>query len=43
VGFRIEDFEEPSITDRGRRELPPSLAESALRVPWSCVFKLVKT
>jgi SAM-dependent methyltransferase len=43
AGFRIEDFEEPSITDRGRRELPPSLAEGTLRVPWSCIFKLVKT
>jgi SAM-dependent methyltransferase len=42
AGFRIEDLEEPSITDRGRRELPPSLAERALRVPWSCIFKLVK-
>jgi ubiquinone/menaquinone biosynthesis C-methylase UbiE len=42
AGFRIDEFEEPSITERGRRELPPSLAARALRVPWSCIFKLVK-
>ena len=42
AGFRVDAFEEPSITERGRRELPPSLAERALRVPWSCIFKLVK-
>lgn len=42
AGFRIEDFGEPSITERGRKELPPSHVERALRVPWSCIFTLVK-
>jgi SAM-dependent methyltransferase len=42
VGFRIDDFEEPSITARGRRELPPSRIQHTLRVPWSCIFRLVK-
>jgi SAM-dependent methyltransferase len=42
AGFRIDDFEEPSITARGRRELPPSRIEHTLRVPWSCIFRLVK-
>jgi SAM-dependent methyltransferase len=43
AGFRVGEFEEPSITERGRQELPPSLAERALRVPWSCIFKLIKS
>jgi hypothetical protein len=42
AGFRIDDFEEPSITECGRAELPLSHVHSALRVPWSCIFKLVK-
>jgi ubiquinone/menaquinone biosynthesis C-methylase UbiE len=42
AGFRVDDFEEPSITARGRRELPPSRVPHALRVPWSCIFRLVK-
>jgi ubiquinone/menaquinone biosynthesis C-methylase UbiE len=42
AGFRVEGFEEPSITERGRRELPISLVEQALRIPYSCIFKLVK-
>ena len=41
-GFRVDDFEEPSITERGRRELPAYRVEQALRVPYSCIFKLVK-
>jgi len=40
AGFTVEDFEEPSITERGRRELPPSRVATSLRVPWSCVFGL---
>jgi ubiquinone/menaquinone biosynthesis C-methylase UbiE len=42
AGFRIEGFEEPSITERGRRELPPSQVEQCLRIPYSCIFRLVK-
>ena len=42
AGFTIDDFEEPSITDRGRRELPQSEVERALRVPYSCIFRLGK-
>ena len=42
AGFVVDDFEEPSITDRGRREMPSSVVEQCLRVPWSCIFRLVK-
>lgn len=42
AGFAVEDFEEPSITERGKRELPPERVIQALRVPYSCIFKLVK-
>jgi hypothetical protein len=42
AGFKIEDFEEPSITERGRAELPTSQIEKALRVPYSCIFRLRK-
>jgi len=42
AGFRIDGFEEPSITDRGRRELPVSVVQKALRIPYSYIFRLVK-
>ena len=42
AGFLIDGFEEPSITDRGRRELPEWMVEQALRIPYSCIFRLVK-
>ena len=42
ASFAIDDFDEPSITDRGRRELPHWIVEQALRVPYSCIFRLVK-
>ena len=42
AGFAIDAFEEPSITDRGRRELPAWTVEQALRIPYSCIFRLVK-
>jgi len=42
AGFTIDDFEEPSVTERGRAELPPSRMQTVLRVPWSCMFRLVK-
>ncbi|MBI4305102.1 MAG: class I SAM-dependent methyltransferase [Chloroflexi bacterium] len=41
-GFRIDAFEEPSITERGRRELSPSRVAQALRIPYSCIFRLIK-
>jgi ubiquinone/menaquinone biosynthesis C-methylase UbiE len=43
AGFSITAFEEPSITERGRRELPPSQVQQALRVPYSCIFQMEKT
>lgn len=43
AGFRVEGFEKPSITDRGRRELPLSVVQKALRIPFSFIFRLVKT
>ena len=42
TGFLIDDFEEPSVTERGRRELLRSHVEDALRTPDSCMFRLVK-
>ena len=42
AGFRVDDFEEPSITERGRRELPAHRIKQALRIPYSCIFKLQK-
>ena len=42
AGFAIDDFEEPSITDRGRCELPSWTVDQALRIPYSCMFRLVK-
>jgi len=42
AGFRIEGFEEPSITERGRRELPPARVAQDLRIPYSCIFRLGK-
>ena len=42
TGFQVDGFEEPSITERGRRELPASRVERSLRIPFSCIFRLVK-
>ena len=42
TGFVIDDFEEPSVSERGMRELPEWVIEQALRIPYSCIFKLVK-
>lgn len=41
-GFIVAGFEEPSITERGRKELKHSEVEKALRIPYSVIFKLVK-
>lgn len=42
AGFVVDAFEEPSITERGRRELSVAQVEHALRVPYSCIFRLKK-
>ena len=42
AGFTVDGFEEPSVTERGRRELPASRVERSLRTPFSCIFRLVK-
>lgn len=42
AGFQVTGFEEPSVTERGRRELPPSRVAQALRIPYSCIFNLLK-
>jgi ubiquinone/menaquinone biosynthesis C-methylase UbiE len=42
TGFMVEGFEEPSITERGRRELPLSLIEYSQRITYSCIFQLRK-
>ena len=42
AGFVVDDFEEPSISERGRRELPEWVVDQYLRIPYSCIFRLVK-
>jgi SAM-dependent methyltransferase len=42
AGLAVEDFEEPSITELGKRELPPSRVIKSHRIPYSCIFKLRK-
>lgn len=42
AGFIVDAFEEPSIADRGRRELPFWKVEQSLKAPYSCIFRLVK-
>ena len=42
AGFKVDAFEEPSITERGRRELPVSIVDNDLRKPDSCIFRMVK-
>ena len=42
AGFTVDGFEEPSITQRGLRELPISRTEYSQRIPYSCVFRLKK-
>jgi 2-polyprenyl-3-methyl-5-hydroxy-6-metoxy-1,4-benzoquinol methylase len=42
VGFRVDGFEEPSITERGLRELPVYEVDHAQRIPYSCIFRLSK-
>lgn len=42
AGFAVTGFEEPSITERGRRELPPSEVAEAMRIPYSCIIGLKK-
>ncbi|MEI6519984.1 MAG: class I SAM-dependent methyltransferase [bacterium] len=42
TGFTITGFEEPSITERGRRELPLSQVHQSMRIPYSCIFRLKK-
>ena len=43
AGFTVDAFEEPSITERLRREMPPSEVDYRLRIPYSCIFRLVKS
>lgn len=42
AGFQVTGFEEPCITDRGRTELPPWRVKDAMRISYSCIFRLVK-
>ena len=42
AGFIVDGFEEPSITEGGRRELPVWRVEQSLRIPYSCIFRLKK-
>lgn len=42
AGFVVDEFEEPSVTERGRSELPVWRVEQSLRIPYSCIFRLVK-
>jgi SAM-dependent methyltransferase len=40
VGLRVTALEEPSVTERGRRELPPHHIKHLLRIPYSVAFRL---
>mgnify|MGYP003724219279 FL=1 len=42
TGFVVDGFDEPSVAERGRRELPPWRVQEALRIPYSCIFRLKK-
>jgi len=42
AGFVVDGFDEPSISDRGRRELPSWKVQEALRIPYACIFRLRK-
>jgi len=42
AGFQVDGFDEPSITERGRVELPLGQVQQALRVPFVCIFRLRK-
>jgi ubiquinone/menaquinone biosynthesis C-methylase UbiE len=42
AGFSVDGFEEPSITERGLRELPVSRTDYSQRIPYSCIFRLIK-
>ncbi len=42
AGFTVDSFEEPSISERGRREMPLSQRMKAMRIPYSCIFRLIK-
>ena len=42
TGFTVEGFEEPSVSERGLRELPPSRVAYNRRVPYSCIFQCRK-
>jgi len=40
AGFAVTGFEEPSVTERGRRELSPGRLRHVQRIPFSCIFRL---
>jgi ubiquinone/menaquinone biosynthesis C-methylase UbiE len=40
VGLRVTDLEEPSVTERGERELPPHYVRHLKRIPYSVAFRL---
>lgn len=42
AGFTVDGFEEPSIAERGLRELPVSRTDYNQRIPYSCIFRLIK-
>ena len=42
AGFVVDAFEEPCITERGRREIAVSRLDYTQRIPYSCIFRLVK-
>ncbi|MEJ2737205.1 MAG: hypothetical protein P8189_27200 [Anaerolineae bacterium] len=40
AGLRVTDLEEPSVTERGERELPPHYVRHLKRIPYSIAFRL---
>jgi hypothetical protein len=42
TGFEVDNFDEPSLNERGQAELPAWQAAQVDRIPLACVFRLSK-
>lgn len=43
AGLHVTALEEPSVTERGKRELPPHYVRHLLRIPYSVAFRLERS
>jgi len=43
AGFAVDGFDEPSISPRGLREVPPWRVRNFTRIAYSCIFRLRKS